>query len=34
MSELLRKIRVAQINMDHFTESVLLKQLDEMERLL
>tara|TARA_R100000742_G_scaffold799_3_gene138 strand:+ start:3944 stop:4048 length:105 start_codon:yes stop_codon:yes gene_type:complete len=34
MKELLKQIRIAQINRDETTEVKLLKQLDEMERLL
>jgi len=32
MKELLKQIRIAQINRDHLEELKLLKQLDEMER--
>ena len=32
MKELLKKIRIAQINRDYLEELKLFKQLDEMER--
>jgi len=32
MKELLKKIRIAQINRDYLEELKLLKQLDEMEQ--